>query len=293
MGSESAGSGKHVFIYSSGVFAQLAIGCSVHRREFIMAKKVLIIEDDAVTRGILEAQMRAAGYDAVLAYDGVTAVRVAQKEKPDLVLLDLGIPGGDGINVMQRFRQFPALSPIPVIVLSSWDPAQWKERALAAGAVAFHTKPLDREALLSSVRSQLPAEQSEGTREQAGKKILIVEDDADTRLALSIRLKASGYSVALAADSASAMTVALKEKPNLIILDLGLPAGDGFVLMTRFKKHPVLAQSPIIVLTALDSTMNKERSLRAGAVAFFSKPADNEKFLAAIHSALNRPFDKS
>jgi len=249
----------------------------------MMPKKILIIDDDDVTRRILEAQMRAAGYDTVLAYDGVTALRVAQKEKPDLVLLDLGLPGGDGFNVMERFRQLPPLSPIPVIVFSARDPEQWKERALAAGAVAFHTKPLDRDALLSSVKSQLPAEGSEGTGEKTGKKILIVEDDADTRLALSIRLKASGYSVALAADSASAMTVALKEKPNLIILDLGLP---------RLKRHPVLEQSPIIVLSALDPTINKERSLRAGAVAFFSKPADNEKFLAAIHSALNKPFDK-
>ena len=258
----------------------------------MMPKKILIIDDDDVTRRILEAQMRAAGYDTVLAYDGVTALRVAQKEKPDLVLLDLGLPGGDGFNVMERFRQLPPLSPIPVIVFSARDPEQWKERALAAGAVAFHTKPLDRDALLSSVKSQLPAEGSEGTGEKTGKKILIVEDDADTRLALSIRLKASGYSVALAADSASAMTVALKEKPNLIILDLGLPGGDGFLLMTRLKRHPVLEQSPIIVLSALDPTINKERSLRAGAVAFFSKPADNEKFLAAIHSALNKPFDK-
>jgi DNA-binding response OmpR family regulator len=259
----------------------------------MMAKKILIIEDDDVTRRILEAQMRAAGYDTLLASDGVTAIRVAQRERPDLVLLDLGLPGGDGFNVMERFRMLPRLSPIPIIVLSVWDPAQWKERALAAGAVAFHTKPLDPEALLSSVRSQLPAEGSEGTREQTGKKILIVEDDADTRLALSIRLKASGYSVALAGDSASAMTVALKEKPNLIILDLGLPAGDGFVLMTRLRRHPVLEQSPIIVLSALDPATNKERALREGAVAFFSKPADNEEFLAAIHRALIEPLEKS
>ena len=89
------------------------------------------------------------------------------------------------------------------------------------------------------------------------------------------------------------MTVALKEKPHLIILDLGLPAGDGFVLMTRLKKHPVLEQSPIIVLTALDAATNRERVLRAGALAFFSKPADNEAFLTAIRGALDKPLEKS
>jgi DNA-binding response OmpR family regulator len=258
-----------------------------------MSNKILIIEDDAVTRRILDAQLRAAGYDTVIAYDGITALRAAQKEKPNLVLLDLGLPGGDGFNVMERFRQLPQLSTIPIIVFSARDPAHWKERALEAGAVAFLPKPLDKETLLAAVKSQLPAGVVEGTGERTGKKILIVEDDADTRLALSIRLKASGYTVALAADSASAMTVGLKEKPNLIILDLGLPAGDGFVLMARLRKHPILERLPIIVLTALDPALNKERALRAGAVAFFSKPADNEEFLAAIHSALNKPREGS
>lgn len=258
-----------------------------------MGKKVLIVESDDGTRGVLEVQLRAAGYDTVSALDGMTAMRAAHKERPDIVLLDLELPGGDGFSVMERFRQLPPLSPIPIIVFSSRDPAQWEERALAAGARAFHTKPLDNEALLSSVRSQLSAGGPEGVGEKTGKRILIVEDDADTRLALSIRLKANGYEVASAADSASAMTVALKEKPHLIILDLGLPAGDGFVLMTRLKKHPVLEQSPIIVLTALDAATNRERVLRAGALAFFSKPADNEAFLTAIRGALDKPLEKS
>ena len=258
-----------------------------------MSQKVLIIEDDPVTRRIIDVELRAAGYDTALGYDAITALRVAQKEKPDLVILDLGLPGGDGFNVMERFKQLTPLSTIPIIVFSARDPAQWEERALKAGAVAFLPKPLDTEVLLTAVRSQLPAEGIKRTGEAMGKKILIIEDDADTRLALSIRLKASGYAVALAADSASAMSVSLREKPHLIILDLGLPGGDGFILMARLKKHPTFEQTPIIVLTALDPAANKDRALKAGASAFFSKPADNAEFLAAIESALNKPSEGS
>jgi DNA-binding response OmpR family regulator len=254
-----------------------------------MSHKILIIEDDPVTRRIIDAQLRAAGYDTALGYDAMTALQVAHKEKPGLVILDLGLPGGDGFNVMERFKQLTPLSTIPIIVLSARDPEQWKERALKAGAVAFFPKPLNSEALLAAVRSQLPARGNKGTEDSRAKKILIIEDDADTRLALSIRLKASGYAVALAADSASALSVSLREKPHLIILDLGLPAGDGFVLMARLKKYPILEQTPIIVLTALDPVTNKDRSLKAGATAFFSKPADNAEFLAAIEAALNKP----
>jgi DNA-binding response OmpR family regulator len=258
-----------------------------------MRNKILIIEDDAVTRGLLDAQLRTAGYDTAFAFDGITALQTAMKERPHLVLLDLGLPGGDGFNVMERFRQLPPLSTIPFIVYSARDLEQWKERALAAGAVAVFSKPLDNAALLAAVRGQLPVEGTEGTGGQTGKKILIVEDDADTRLALGIRLKASGYAVSLAADSVSAMTVGLKEKPDLIILDLGLPAGDGYVLMARLKKHPILEQTPVIVLSALDPATNKERALAAGAIAFFSKPADNEEFLAAIQGALKKPRQES
>jgi len=258
-----------------------------------MSPKILVIEDDPVTRRIIDVQLRAAGYETALAFDGMTALRTAQKERPDLVILDLGLPGGDGFNVMERFKQLTPLSTIPIIVFSARDPAQYKERALNAGAVAFLPKPLDNEALLAAVRSQVPAGAGKGTEEAGAKKILIIEDDADTRLALSIRLKASGYAVALAADSASAMGVSLREKPHLILLDLGLPGGDGFLLMARLKQHPVLERTPIIVLTALDPAANKDRSLKAGAVAFFSKPADNQELLAAIQDAISKPREGS
>jgi DNA-binding response OmpR family regulator len=253
-----------------------------------MSPKILIVEDDPVTRRIIDTQLRAAGYETTLGSDGMTALRLAHKEKPDLVVLDLGLPGGDGFNVMQRFKQLTPLSTIPVIVFSARDPAEWKERALKAGAVAFLPKPLDSQELLTIVKSQLAAVSRQASGEGQAKKILIIEDDADTRLALSIRLKAGGYAVALAADAVSAVSVGLKEKPHLILLDLGLPAGDGFVLMDRLKKHPVLERTPIIVLTALDPAVNKDRALRSGAAAFFSKPADNQELLAAIQETIHK-----
>jgi DNA-binding response OmpR family regulator len=115
-----------------------------------------------------------------------------------------------------------------------------------------------------------------------GKKILIVDDDKDLLRGLSFRLRANGYETVIATDGYSAISVAQKEKPDLIILDIGLPAGDGFIVMERLRNHPSLALIPIIILTARDSQINKEGALKAGAVAFFQKPADNETLLAAI-----------
>lgn len=118
------------------------------------------------------------------------------------------------------------------------------------------------------------------------KKILIVDDDQDVRLGLKVRLRANGYDTAFAHDGISAISEARKEKPDLIILDLGLPAGDGFTVMERLKVATYLTGVPIIVVSARDPLVNEERALKAGAATFFQKPADNGELLAAIRKAL-------
>jgi len=117
-------------------------------------------------------------------------------------------------------------------------------------------------------------------------KILIVDDDPDLRRALKLRLRANHYDTVHAADGYSAMAMAQKEHPNLIILDLGLPAGDGFVVLERLQNSDALSSIPVIVLTARDPQGNEQRTLAAGATAFFQKPADNSELLEVIRASL-------
>jgi CheY-like chemotaxis protein len=117
-------------------------------------------------------------------------------------------------------------------------------------------------------------------------KILIVDDNNDMRRALHIRLRASGYDTVFANDGLSAVMVALKESPDLIILDLGLPAGDGFVVMDRLSKNTKLSCIPVIVLTAREARGNEEQALAKGCAAFLQKPPDNDQLFAAIRNAL-------
>jgi DNA-binding response OmpR family regulator len=117
-------------------------------------------------------------------------------------------------------------------------------------------------------------------------KILIIDDDDNMRLALHMRLKAAGYATVFATDGLSATNVAVKEVPDLVLLDLGLPAGDGFIIMERFQRNPKLCCIPIIVLTAREVRVNKDRALGHGAYAFFQKPAESEVLMAAIERAL-------
>jgi DNA-binding response OmpR family regulator len=117
-------------------------------------------------------------------------------------------------------------------------------------------------------------------------KILIVDDDPDLRQALRLRLRASHFETVSACDGYSAIAQAYKEHPNLIILDLGLPAGDGFVVLKRLQDDDKLSSIPVVVLTARDPQGNEARALQNGAVAFFQKPADNAELLEVIRASL-------
>jgi DNA-binding response OmpR family regulator len=120
-------------------------------------------------------------------------------------------------------------------------------------------------------------------------KILIIEDDQDMVRAMGVRLKAQGYTLVVANDAISAISTAKKEKPDLIILDLGLPAGDGFVVMQRLRMLYDLILVPIIVVSARDPKINEPRALQAGAHAFLQKPFEAAELLSAIQNALFKP----
>jgi DNA-binding response OmpR family regulator len=118
-------------------------------------------------------------------------------------------------------------------------------------------------------------------------KIMLVDDDPDLRQALSLRLRANNFDTMNVCDGFSAIAMAHKGKPHLIILDLGLPAGDGFTVLKNLQQSPALAKIPVIVLSARDPEGNERRTLESGAVAFFQKPADNEELLSVIRAVLS------
>jgi DNA-binding response OmpR family regulator len=117
-------------------------------------------------------------------------------------------------------------------------------------------------------------------------KILVVDDDPDLVRALRLRLRDNNFEVATATDGYTAIAAAQKERPALIILDLGLPVGDGFVVLDRLQNSDALAGVPVIVLSARDPQSNEERALKAGAAAFFQKPADNDELMNVIRISL-------
>lgn len=120
----------------------------------------------------------------------------------------------------------------------------------------------------------------------AKKKILIVDDNEDVAKGLRILFRAHDYATVMASDAVSAVSEARKETPDLIVLDLGLPAGDGYIVMERLSNIESLASIPVIVFTAREEATHKQRALDAGAKAFFQKPVDHAVLLNTIDEIL-------
>lgn len=121
----------------------------------------------------------------------------------------------------------------------------------------------------------------------ASRKIMIVEDDKEVAMGLALLLRKNGYEVAWAADAITAISVANKEKPELVILDLGLPGGDGLLVMDRMNTLQTLVGIPIIVYSGQDPTAYREMSIKKGAYAYFQKPVENNVLLETIKKALD------
>ena len=122
------------------------------------------------------------------------------------------------------------------------------------------------------------------------KKILLVDDDTDLLRGMAFTLRASGYQVVNAQDALTAVSTARDTHPDLIVLDIGLPGGDGFQVMERLKDLMIL--TPVIVVSAKESGPNRKRALQAGAQAFFQKPVDRVQFMFAVRRVLNLTPDE-
>jgi DNA-binding response OmpR family regulator len=114
-------------------------------------KKVLIVDDDPTFRRIAQTAIVKAGFEVLIAADAMGALMQAKNQKPDLIILDLGLPAGGGFTFLERMQQLPATSVIPVVIVSGKDRATNEPRALAAGVAGYFEKPVTPEEIVAKV----------------------------------------------------------------------------------------------------------------------------------------------
>jgi len=212
---------------------------------------LLVIDDDPLAHDLVKRKLRADAYNIVSALDGADGLIKARDQRPDLILLDILMPGKDGWTVLAELRADPDLSDIPIIVISMLDDDQ---SATALGASAYMTKPVDRDRLVNNIQDIF----GEATE---GKKALVVDDDAEARDISSRLLGAQGFEVATAENGAVAFA-RMSEGFDLVILDLSMPVMDGFEFLSRLDDLDLEALPRIIVYSAmhLDETMRARLS---------------------------------
>jgi len=266
-------------------------------------KTVLIADDDADFLTVLAQRCKALGLNVQVATDGLGAIATLAREEPDLLILDIDMPAVGGMGVAQKLLGDPTLRPIPVIFCTGQSDPATIERCKALGA-HYVTKGADAWPTLKTIICRLlavkddvadaggatplaPAALPEAPP-AALPKVLFVDDDADLRRVMQIRLRACGVDVHVAASAMQALWIAMKEQPNVIITDYNMPEGSGQYLIGRLKGTPLLKDIPVIMLTGASVGVNRdfalERRFRGeyGAAAFLSKPVDLDVLLGAL-----------
>lgn len=247
---------------------------------------VLLVDDDQNLLTALAGGLRRHGYRVAIALDGVAAVSTAAKLKPQAVVLAERLPGGGGTAVLKRMCSFPPLAGVPVVMMGDHDSERSRDEALSAGAVAYLAKPVEVEDLVTALRGVVEEDDGAAKHAHAGKIVLLIDDDEDLLAVLASLLRRRGIRVDLATDAIHAVSCAVKLPPHAVVLDIGLPGGDGMVVMQRFQALPQLAGVPVVVLSGRDPVATRAAAVAAGAVTYLTKPVAAEVFVDAVMQAL-------
>ena len=230
----------------------------------LVQRRILIVDDDDDFRTLMKTQLSHAGYTVFDARDAASAIHIARTAHPDVITVDLLMPGVDGWSFIDRLRQAPDLANIPIVVVSGAANAKHDARLPIDVSVIAKGEGHDR--LLREISLALAG--------RRGATILVAEDDADLRDVLTTSLTRNGHQVITARDGAEALAAIEREHIDLLVLDLIMPNIDGFEVLARLKEIQMNETLPVIVVSGTDRSLSELRALRLGANVYLTKPIE-------------------
>ena len=281
------------------------------------APRILIV-DDVVENVAVLGETLADTFEIQFATSGPEALALVAQARPDLILLDVMMPGMDGYQVCAELKRDPQTRDVPVIFVTARSDAESESRALAAGAVDFIHKPINQDVVRARVQLQMALrsrelemqalhEKLEGlvaelTRarsgsaaeavvgqtagepvtsaqpELSGARILLVEDNAINRMVVQAQLRQAGCVVDLAHDGAAALEKVRANVYDVVLMDLLMPVMDGLTATREIRRLPQGDDLPIIAMTASAMDQDRQRCFDAGMNDFLTKPVNPEEF---------------
>jgi two-component system, cell cycle response regulator len=261
-------------------------------------KTVLIVEDNDLNLKLARDLIRLNQFHCLEAENAEKALVLARTYRPDLILMDVELPGMDGLTATRILRGDPELTHIPILALTAYAMEEDKAKAAEAGCNGYITKPIDIKAFQRTLQAYLaPSIDPIGSGMRApagtkrpriarGHKIMIVDDELLNVKLLAAKLSTDGYSIMTAGDGESALGKIKDELPDLILLDIMMPGMDGYEVTARLKDDPCTAGIPVVLVTALTGEAEKKKGLDAGADEFINKPINYPELEARVYSLL-------
>ncbi|MBI5473451.1 MAG: response regulator [Ignavibacteriae bacterium] len=214
----------------------------------------LIIEDSVQASELLRLHIESAGYRVELARDGAEAIEKAKRLHPNVITLDLMLPVKDGWQVIRELKRHPLCKHIPIIIVSIIDE---KNLGFSLGAADYFVKPVNKEDLLATMdRVRL-----QGSENSHVPKVLVIDDDRAATDLIEVILESEGYEVVKAFHGKEGLDMAVREKPDAIILDLIMPEMSGVNVAYQLRQTPATRSIPIIILTSMDIDEETQQQL--------------------------------
>lgn len=249
-----------------------------------MRSRVLIVDDSLTVRMDLGEALQAAGFDPVFCADIRSARQALARDGYGLVVLDVLLPDGDGLDLLKEIKESPATAGTPVMLLSTEAEIRNRVRGMGAGADEYIGKPYDLGQLVARARALV--RHGTGNGADRRRRVLVIDDSATFRDELTRALEGAGYEVQEAATGEEGLALAGAVRPDAVIVDGILPGIDGATVVRRLKSDTAMRDAPCLLLTAAEGTAEELRSLEAGADAYVRKSEDLGVILVRLTALL-------
>lgn len=244
---------------------------------------IVLVEDDDTMRMVTQLALKTiGGWDVISFASGEEALAMAQTLKPDLLVLDVAMPGMTGPQTLQRMRALPELAKTPVVFLTASTRAAEVTSYRAHGALDVIAKPFDPRQMCQRIAAVLSTPRSGESVASPTDTALIVEDDPGIRYLLRFILEQEGWHVQEATTGAEGMAALSGRPAAIVLLDIMLPGVDGLEILEALRASQTWALVPVMMLTARGDETAMKRALAAGANDYLAKPFDPAELAARL-----------